>query len=107
MVSPSYCNSCEIDYNNGFARKFVRCHFQGMKFETLQRPDAETGNKFSAVDKVGFGQLFDVSKRTVDAWLAAGLPHLKLSSRMVRIPLVEASQWVREKYLTQRRAVAE
>lgn len=68
-------------------------------------PNAETGNKFAAVDKVGFGQCFDVSKRTVDDWLAAGLPHFKLSSRCVRIPVVEASEWVRQRYFQQRHAV--
>jgi hypothetical protein len=70
----------------------------------LNTTDAATGNKFTALDKVGFGQQFDVSKRTVDGWLADGLPHLKLSPRCVRIPVVEASAWVKEKFLTQRRA---
>jgi hypothetical protein len=73
-----------------------------MKISTLQQTDGESGSKVAALDKVGFGQQFDVSKRTVDAWIAAGLPHLKLSSRMVRIPLVEASAWVRERFLIQR-----
>jgi hypothetical protein len=78
-----------------------------MKIETLQQPEAATGNKLAALGKVEFGQQFGVSKRTVDGWLACGCPHLKLSSRMVRLPVVEASAWVKEKFLTKRRAVAE
>jgi len=76
-----------------------------MKFESFLMTDAATGNKFAALDKVGFGQQFDVSKRTVDGWLADGLPHLKLSARCVRIPDAEGAAWVEEKFLTQRRAV--
>ena len=61
------------------------------------------GANLAAVDKITFGQLFDVSKRTVDAWLAAGCPHLKLSSRMVRVPVAAGTAWVKERYLIQRR----
>ena len=68
------------------------------------RPEAETGPKFEALDKTGFGQRFDVSKRTVDDWLSQGLPHFKLSARCVRIPLLEGRDWVRSKYFVQRRA---
>ena len=71
--------------------------------ETLQTPDAATGTQFAALDKEGFGQQFDVSKRTVDGWLADGLPHLKLSARCVRIPVSEGSDWVKRKFFTQRR----
>jgi hypothetical protein len=58
----------------------------------------------TAETKLQFVARFSVSKRTGDAWLAAGMPHLKLSPRMVRIPVAEATQWVREHYLIQRRA---
>lgn len=68
-----------------------------MKDATLQNSEA-TGTQFAALDKVGFGQQFDVSKRTVDGWLADGLPHLKLSARCVRIPVAEASAWVRKNF---------
>jgi hypothetical protein len=79
-----------------------------MTIETLQKPETATGYKFAALDKTSFGQRFGVSKRTVDSWLASGCPHLKLSARMVRLPVIEASAWVQEKFLTQRRgAVAE
>lgn len=71
-----------------------------------QKPDAASGKDVAALDKLAFGQLFDVSKRTVDSWLAAGCPHLKLSARMVRIPLAEGVAWVKERFTTQRRAAA-
>ena len=58
----------------------------------------------TAENKTQFATRFSVSKRTVDSWLARGCPHLKLSARMVRVPVVEATQWVRDNYLTQRRA---
>jgi hypothetical protein len=57
-----------------------------------------------AENKVEFSRRFAVSKRTCDGWIARGMPHLKLSPRMVRIPLTEATQWVRENYFVQRRA---
>ena len=60
--------------------------------------------KFSAIGKVEFGQQFGVSKRTVDGWLENGCPHLKISSRMVRLPLPEAANWVKDRFLTQRSA---
>lgn len=74
-----------------------------MKVEAIQNPEAATA-QFAALDKVGFGQQFDVSKRTVDSWLADGLPHLKLSARCVRIPVADGAEWVRRKFLTNRRA---
>jgi hypothetical protein len=75
-----------------------------MSLTTLNHSEAVTGDdKFAALDKVSFGQRFGVSKRTVDNWLLAGCPHLKLSARMVRLPVVEASEWVKNRFLTQRR----
>jgi hypothetical protein len=54
-----------------------------------------------AENKIEFARRYAVSKRTVDGWIARGLPHLKLSARMIRIPLPEAADWVKENYLTQ------
>lgn len=61
----------------------------------------------TAENKILFGQRFSVSKRTVDSWLARGCPHLKLSARCVRVPVAEATQWVKENYFTQRRSQPE
>lgn len=70
--------------------------------ESCINPEVATGQtKLAALDKVAYGQRFDVSKRTVDNWLTMGLPHLKLSERAVRIPLEEGDRWVRERFLTQ------
>jgi hypothetical protein len=78
-----------------------------MTVDTLQNPDIATGEtKLAAQDKTSFGQRFGVSKRTVDGWIASGCPHLKLSPRMVRLPVAEASLWVKDKFLTQRRGRA-
>jgi hypothetical protein len=60
-----------------------------------------------AENKVEFSRRFAVSKRTCDGWIARGMPHLKLSPRMVRVPVAEATQWVKENYFTQRRSKPE
>lgn len=43
-----------------------------------------------------------VSPRTIDNWVRAGLPHLKLSPRMVRFDLAEVLAWMRSTYATHR-----
>lgn len=68
-----------------------------MKTESVSQIERTAESKFQ------FAARFSVSKRTVDSWLARGCPHLKLSARCVRIPLTEASAWVKENYFTQRR----
>ena len=66
-------------------------------------PEATNGEtRLVAMDKNDFSALFSVSKRTLDSWLAIGLPHLKLSARQVRIPVLEATQWVHERFLQRR-----
>ena len=71
-------------------------------------PDAGAGNPTplanEITDKHGYGRRWGVCARTLDNWLAAGLPHLKLSQRMVRIDIVAADAWLKEKFGTQRRA---
>jgi hypothetical protein len=67
------------------------------------KPEVATGHdKLAAVDKNEFGRMHDVSKRTVDGWIHDGCPHLKISPRMVRLPLPEASDWVRNRFLQRR-----
>ncbi len=72
-----------------------------MKTESVSEIDRTAESKFQ------FAARFSVSKRTIDAWLARGCPHLKLSARCVRLPVAEATQWVHENYFTQRRAQPE
>ena len=55
-------------------------------------------------NKGDFAMRWNVSPRCVDVWLKAGLPHLKLSARMIRINVPDADQWLKEKFGTQRRA---
>ena len=45
-----------------------------------------------------------VSTRTVDNWIAEGLPHCKVSPRMVRIDLDELAAWLKEHYGVRRRS---
>jgi hypothetical protein len=72
-----------------------------MKTESVSQIDR------TAEGKCEFAARFSVSKRTVDSWLARGCPHLKLSSRCVRLPVAEAEAWVKENYFTQRRSKPE
>jgi len=48
----------------------------------------------------------NVSSRTVDNLLRAGLPHLRLANRTLRFEPAECVNWLREKYRTQRRGNA-
>ena len=69
-------------------------------------PDTATGNTTAVTDKKGYGQRWLFSPRHVDNLIAAGLPHLKIGSRRVRIVIEEADRWMLEKYGTQRRGPA-
>lgn len=81
---------------------------------TTDKPESGTGNaKLSATDNPAtFGSKKDVaamlqmSVRSVDNYLAAGLPHIKISSRRVRFDLPECRQWFKEQFGQQRRGKA-
>jgi hypothetical protein len=53
-------------------------------------------------DKRGYAERWDFSTRHIDNLISAGLPHLKIGERRVRILIDEADQWMREKYGTRR-----
>lgn len=53
-------------------------------------------------DKRGYAGRWQLSARKIDALLAAGLPHLKIGSRRVRIIGAEADAWMRRQFHTQR-----
>lgn len=55
-------------------------------------------------DKRGYGARWQSSVRTVDNWIARGLPHLKIGARRVRIDIEEADAWMRSQFSVQRRA---
>ena len=67
-----------------------------------------TGHMLPAeiTDKRGFAQRWQFSPRMVDNFLKAGLPHLKIGSRRVRIVVTEADSWMLENYGTRRRGPA-
>jgi len=76
----------------------------------IQTPEVATGQTSLAApspytDKRGFAKRWSVSTRTVDSWLAAGMVHLKIGNRRVRICIAEADAWMQEQFRTQRRAV--
>ena len=48
--------------------------------------------------KQDVARMLQMSTRTVDSYLAAGLPHLKLGTRRVRFDLATVKAWVLEKY---------
>jgi hypothetical protein len=75
-----------------------------MSVEKIQTEIETPAAPVTAESKVQFGQRFSVSKRTVDCWIARGLPHLKLSARLTRIPVTEAADWIKQNHLTQRQA---
>ena len=54
------------------------------------------------VDKNGFARRWGFSRRTVDNFLAQGLPHLKIGTRRVRIVVAEGDAWMRENFATRR-----
>jgi len=53
--------------------------------------------------KKDFAQHIRVSPRSVDQMLANGMPHMRISNRMVRINFAEATQWLEEHFRVQRR----
>jgi hypothetical protein len=72
--------------------------------KTQITPDTATGHTMAVTDKRGYGQRWMFSARHVSNLLAAGLPHLKIGSRRVRIVVDEADAWMRERFGTQRRS---
>lgn len=53
-------------------------------------------------DKRGYAARWQLSTRTVSNLLAQGLPHCAVGSRRVRIIVLEADRWMREKFGTRR-----
>jgi excisionase family DNA binding protein len=47
--------------------------------------------------KKQFAERLSVSLRTVDNLLARGMPHVKLTRKLVRIPRVAADEWIAER----------
>ena len=67
-------------------------------------PEVVTGTKLTAdiTDKRGYADHWGFSLRKIDQLLAKGLPHCKISARMVRICIAEADAWMNAQFRTQR-----
>jgi len=76
-----------------------------MILRELQTPQVAGGIEQSApiTDKKGYGSRWQASVRTVDNWLKAGMPHLKIGARRVRIDIPQADQWMHDRFSVQRR----
>jgi hypothetical protein len=53
-------------------------------------------------DKRGYAERWSFSPRHIDNLLAAGLPHLKVGQRRVRIVIADADTWMKQKFQCQR-----
>lgn len=60
-----------------------------------------------SLSKRDFSKRHSISERTLDNWLAAGCPCLRVSTRKILLPLPDADLWIRERFLVAgRRAFA-
>lgn len=74
---------------------------------TKQNSDSATDDPKLAeniTNKRGYAAHWSFSVRKCDQLIAAGLPHLKLSARQIRINIREADDWMHSQFSTQRRA---
>jgi len=55
------------------------------------------------LDKKSYAERWCFSVRTIDNFLRAGMPHLRVGERRVRIIVAEADAWMRQRFGTQRR----
>lgn len=53
-------------------------------------------------NRVTLAEAVRVSPRTIDNWTRNGMPHLKLSPRMIRFDLGEVLNWMRSHHATRR-----
>ena len=73
--------------------------------ETVQAPTEPIEHEL--VDKRYIQKMLDCCERTVDKHMANGMPHMKLSPRMVRFDPVEVKQWCKSQYgLRRRKAIS-
>ncbi len=58
--------------------------------------DREFENKRQLAARLG------ISVRTVDSLLAAGLPYIKLTRKLVRFPRAAVDEWLRQRQISRR-----
>ncbi len=77
-------------------------------FRAQIEPDAATGEKLATIRRFGtkddVAAMLQMSRRTVDNLIRAGMPCLKLGKRRCRFDLDEVRLWLAEKFRVQRRA---
>ena len=78
--------------------------------ETQIKSDAAAGDKSVTINnslprygsKADVAAMLQMSRRTVDNFLARGCPHLKLGSRRCRFDMEEVREWLSQNFRTQR-----
>src|SRR5690242_4418132 len=78
------------------------------KIGTIKTPESASGalnlaaNNEPVTDKRGYAKRVKLSPRTIENFLATGMPHWKIGKRRVRIVVSEADAWMRERFGAQR-----
>jgi hypothetical protein len=72
-----------------------------MNMKTLTEPTTEDATQ-AGVTKEQFARRWNVSKRQTDSWLRAGLPHMRLSYKLLRIIPAEGDAWLKARFSTAR-----
>jgi predicted DNA-binding transcriptional regulator AlpA len=79
-----------------------------VKKQDLPEPAASEKSATNTVSQFGtkrdVATMLQLSVRTIDSYLAQGMPHLKLGSRRCRFDLAETRTWFKQQFQTQRRA---
>lgn len=76
---------------------------------TRPKPESVTGDmklterEAHILDKKSYAERWSFSVRTIDNLLRAGMPHLRVGERRVRIIVAEADAWMRQRFGTERR----
>ncbi len=74
------------------------------------QPEAVTGDSQLIAPRLGtkkdVAKMVNLSVRSVDNLIRAGMPHLKLGSRRCRFDMASVAQWLQEQYGVQRRGAA-
>lgn len=68
-----------------------------------QRTTITAGTERKLISKRDAAREAGVCTRTIGQWLQKGMPHIKCSSRLIRIDLDEMICWIKEQYSVRRR----
>jgi predicted DNA-binding transcriptional regulator AlpA len=80
-----------------------------MKNAVSSVPNSVTENALAATevrpryaDKRAIAEMLGLSVRSVDNFLAEGMPHFALTARCIRFDVEEVRAWLKERYATRR-----